>query len=61
MFLNFANFYWSFIQNFSKIIILLNLILKLTRSFILVLKIFNPKINNIGDGSKTNKTVKTWS
>ena len=60
MFINFANFYWRFIQSFSKIAALLIFLLKMTRLYEkLAPKTFranNNKVVNDG-GGRTNETV----
>ena len=60
MFIGFANFYWRFIQDFSKIAISLIFLLKITRlSKKLVLEKFNADKNEIvsGSGNRANETV----
>ena len=60
MFISFANFYQHFIQDFSKIAILLTSLLKITRSSReLALKAFNANNNKVvsNNSNKANKTV----
>ena len=58
VFIGFANFYWYFIQGFSRIVTLLILWLKAIGLPNLVLKAFNADDNKIVKvGDKANKTV----
>ena len=63
MFISFANFYWCFIQSFSKITILLTFLLKKPRTpKKLALKVFKTIYNKIVDSNsnRTHKTVRNW-
>ena len=59
MFIGFANFYWRFIQNFSRITALFIFLLKTTKLSKLALKAFKIDDDKIvgGDSKRTNKTV----
>ena len=59
MFINFANFYWRFIQDFSKITLLFDSLLKIIGLSKLALKVFKADNNKVIDGSdgRANKTV----
>ena len=58
VFIGFANFYWHFIQNFSRIAAPLTLLLKVMGSSDLALKVFKADDNKIvEDDNRANKTV----
>ena len=59
VFIGFANFFQHFIQNLSKIAILLIFLLKTTKLSNLALKAFRANNNNVisSDNGKANKTV----
>ena len=60
VFIGFANFYWRFIQGFSRIAVLLTSILKITRSSEkLALRAFRTDNNKVvrGGGSRADETV----
>ena len=58
MFINIANFYWRFIQSFSRIVILFIFLLKTTRLLKLALKAFKVDNNEVvsNSGNITNET-----
>ena len=58
MFISFANFYWRFIQGFSRIAALLTLLLKATGSSDLAPKVFRADDNEVvGVDGRANRTV----
>ena len=59
VFISFANFYWRFIQGFSRVVALLTFLLKIIRSSKSAPKAFKADDNEIvgGGGGKTNRTV----
>ena len=59
MFLDFVNFYWRFIQGFSKIDALFTSLLKISRLLNLALKAFNADDNKVVSNSdcRANKTI----
>ena len=62
VFINFANFYWCFIQSFSRIVVLLISFLKMTGLLDLALKAFKADGNEVVKvGGKANKIIKDLS